>query len=147
MKSRTGYIQYMQFTLGSNKGGVEQGTVFNDPFKLGQMNDSRVAYTSAFVPEEVTVDKYGEAKTGWFPVRDVKVVDAESGVEVEILDAAKGILKFTGVEADTKVKIGYIYDNVVIPQNDIPTVKAHMEGIALSAKARRVQVYYSQMAA
>jgi hypothetical protein len=32
LKSRTGYIQYLQFTAGSNKGGVEQGEVFNDPF-------------------------------------------------------------------------------------------------------------------
>jgi hypothetical protein len=53
MKSRTGYIQYLQFTAGSNKGGVERGEVWNDPFHLGQMTDSRVAYTSAFVPEEV----------------------------------------------------------------------------------------------
>lgn len=145
MKSRTGFIQYLQFTAGSNKGGVAQGDVFNDPFRLGQMNNERVAYTSAFVPETVTVGKDGTAKLSWAPVRDVKIVGAESGATVEIVDAEAGIVKFNGVTGD--VKVGYIYDNIQIPQKDLPILNAHMEGIALSAKARRIAVYYSQMAA
>ena len=44
-------------------------------------------------------------------------------------------------------KIAYVYDNVVIPQNDLPMVKAEMKSIALVAKARRIAVYYSQIAA
>lgn len=145
MKSRTGYIQYLQFTAGSNKGGVVEGDVWNDPFHLGQMSDERVAYTSAFVPEEIELDAEGKAKLHWTPVRDVKLIDAESGAEVEIIDAAKGEIKVTGAEG--KVKVGYIYDNVVIPQNDLPILNAHMEGLSLHAKARRIAIYYSQMAA
>ena len=144
MKSRTGFIQYLQFTAGSNKGGVEQGDVWNDPFALGKMTDNRVAYTSAFVPEEVEL-KDGKATLHWTPVRDVKLIDAESGAEVEIVDAKTGEIKVTGAEG--KVKVGYIYDNVVIPQNDLPILNAHMEGMALHAKARRIAIYYSQMAA
>ena len=149
MKSRTGYIQYLKFVAGSNKGGVAQGDLFNDPFRLGKMTDERVAYTSAFVPETVKVAEDGTAKLTWFPVRDVKLVDAESGAAVEIVDAAKGIIKITGVttESGEGVKVGYIYDNVVIPQNDLPILNAEMDGMELVAKPRRIAVYYSQMAA
>ncbi len=38
-------------------------------------------------------------------------------------------------------------DNVVIPQNDLPIVNAEMKSISLVAKARRVAIYYSQIAA
>ena len=145
LKSRTGFIQYLQFTAGSNKGGVEQGEVFNDVFHLGQMTDNRIAYTSAFVPETVEVGD-GEVTLKWTPVRDVKLIDAESGATVEVLDAAAGKIRISGVSSK-KVKVGYIYDNVVIPQNDLPILNAHMEGIALAAKARRIAIYYSQMAA
>lgn len=135
----------LQFTAGSNKGGVVEGEVWNDPFHLGKMTDERAVYTSAFVPEEVELDAQGKATLHWTPVRDAKVIDAESGVSVEILDAAKGEIKVIG--ASGKVKVGYIYDNVVIPQNDLPILNAHMEGMPLSAKARRIAIYYSQMAA
>lgn len=144
MKSRTGYIQYLQFTAGSNKGGVVEGEVWNDPFHLGQMTDSRVAYTSAFVPEEVELVE-GKAKLHWTPVRDVKLIDAESGASVKVIDAATGEIEVTG--ATGKVKVGYIYDNIVIPQNDLPILNAHMDGKELHAKARRIAIYYSQMAA
>lgn len=144
MKSRTGYIQYLQFTAGSNKGGVVEGEVWNDPFHLGQMRDERVAYTSAFVPEEVTLEG-GRAKLHWTPVRDVKLIDAESGATVKVIDAATGEIEVTGAEG--KVKVGYIYDNIVIPQNDLPILNAHMDGKELHAKARRIAIYYSQMAA
>lgn len=144
LKSRTGFIQYLQFTAGSNKGGVEQGEVFNDVFRLGKMTDERAVYTSAFVPEEVTLVG-GKAKLHWTPVRDVKLIDAESGASVKVIDAATGEIEVTGAEG--KVKVGYIYDNITIPQNDLPIINAHMEGIALSAKARRIAIYFSQMAA
>ena len=34
-----------------------------------------------------------------------------------------------------------------IPQNDLPTLNAEVTGIALTAKARRIAIYYSQVAA
>lgn len=179
MKSRTGFIQYLQFTAGSNKGGVEQGEVFNDPFRLGQMTPERVNYTASLVVDPVT--EAGKFTPVWTPVvngfRTIKV----DGVEVEFND--NFINRYTKEQLATvatktyKVvkknvesgeapiifvnelnasggytvavgdKVGYKYDNVVIPQNDLPIVNAHMEGIALAAKARRVAIYYSQMAA
>lgn len=135
MKSRTGFIQYLQFTAGSNKGGVAQGEVFNDPFKLGKMTEERVSYTAAKVVETIAE---GQTKLAWGPVVEgsVEKFENDAWVKVEGEYAPK---------AGDKVR--YEYDNVVIPQNDIPVLNAHMEGIALSAKARRISVYYSQMAA
>ena len=63
----------------------------------------------------------------------------------KVIDAATGEIEVTG--ATGKVKVGYIYDNIVIPQNDLPILNAHMDGKELHAKARRIAIYYSQMAA
>ena len=65
MKSRTGYIQYLQFVAGSNKGGVEQEDVFNDPFRLGKMGKDRVNYTAAKVVETIAE---GQKELSWGPV-------------------------------------------------------------------------------
>lgn len=148
MTSMTGYVQYIKFIAGSNKGGVRQGDVFNDPFKLGAMTDDRVNYTASAVVEEVTLDGEGAATLAWTPLNAgfvPQVVNGESGVTVEVVDAATGAIKVTGATGTVKVK--YLYDNVVIPQNDLPVYNAKVEGIALKAKARRISIYYSQIAA
>lgn len=148
MSSMTGYIQYIQFVAGSNKGGVEQGEVFNDPFRLGQMTPERVHYTGSAVVEEVKLSE-GVATLSWKPLFagfTPEVVGAESGVTVEIVDAKEGTIKVTGATGN-KVKVKYLYDNIVIPQNDLPVLNARVKGIALEAHARRIAIYYSQMAA
>ena len=38
-------------------------------------------------------------------------------------------------------------DNVIIPQEKLPTLKAELKNIGLEAKARRITVFYSKMAA
>lgn len=38
-------------------------------------------------------------------------------------------------------------DNVVIPQDDLPILSAHLESIHLQARARRIAIYYSQISA
>lgn len=38
-------------------------------------------------------------------------------------------------------------DNVVIPQDDLPILSAHLESIHLQARARRIAIYFSQIAA
>lgn len=38
-------------------------------------------------------------------------------------------------------------DNQIIPQEKLPTVVGRMQGIALTARARRIGVSYSQFAA
>lgn len=47
---------------------------------------------------------------------------------------------------DGDYTIAYDYDNIVIPQNDIPQLNARMNEVTLEAKARRIAVYYSQIA-
>lgn len=152
MASITGYIQYLKFTAGSNKGGVKQGDVFNDPFRLGKMTDERVNYTSSSVVEPV--EAAGDVTLAWTPVvvgafpdpsdptvkHTVKFI-AEDGT-VSYLEPVNGKVTVSG-----KGKIAYAYDNIYIPQNDLPILNAEMDAIALEAKARRIAIYYSQMAA
>lgn len=73
------------------------------------------------------------------------IVGGESGQVVEIVDATTGKIHVEG--ASGTLRIRYAYDNVYIPQNDLPLVNAEMKQIPLVAKARRVAIYYSQIAA
>lgn len=141
LKSRTGYIQYLQFAAGDTKGGVNQGDLFNDPFRLGQMTDERVNYTAAKVVETAAAGEGDvEFTPAWTPVvGDVEVEGEDGWTKVE---ATEGVYT---VPAGARVR--YSYDNVSIPQDKIPHLTARMEGIELAAKARRIAVYYSQMAA
>lgn len=158
MKSRTGYIQYLQFVAGSSKGGVvgagydedgnEIGEVFNDPFRLGKMGKDRVNYTGATIVEEIKKD----GKTAW-PCAGVFAENDKTGkvefVKGKVLpeggEKVSETVDATAVTAGQKVT--YVYDNVVIPQQDIPQLTARMQGIELHAKARRIAIYYSNMAA
>lgn len=170
MKSRTGFIQYLSFVAGSNKGGVEQGDLFNDPFRLGKMTDNRVNYTASLVVDPVTESDGTYSFTpAWTPVVKGFKTILVNGVRVEFAEnfinkytpaqletveyhtyktiAADGTVAYVDeVVATAGMKVAYHYDNVVIPQNDLPIVNAHVDGISLEAKARRVAIYYSQMA-
>ena len=151
MSSMTGYINYLQYTAGSNKGQTKQGDVFNDPFRLGKVDPD---YTGAAVVDTVPASTT-ELTPAWTPVvkgaftgddgstkYDVKIVKAAGGVSYANLT---GEGKVTGLaEGD---RVAYFYDNVVIPQNDLPIVNVEMKSMTLLAKARRVAVYYSQIAA
>ena len=148
MSSLSGYINYIEYTTGSNKGQVKQGDVINSPFGLGNVDPD---YTSARVVETVTLAGDGTATLAWAPIYDgddaaskAAVVGSE-GATVQVVDAKTGKIKVTGASGEVKIK--YVYDNVVIPQNDIPIVNARMQSIPLIAKARRIAVYYSQIAA
>jgi hypothetical protein len=57
-------------------------------------------------------------------------------------------------EGAVKAKVAYEYDNIVVPQighkaekDAIPTLTANMTHIQLHARARRIAIYYSQIAA
>ena len=151
MTSMAGYISYLKFVKGTNKGESKRGDLVADPFKLGNVD---VNYTSSLVVETVKLDESNKATLSWFPVfvgkdefgRDFSpsIVGHPEAV-VEVKDAQKGIVSITN--ASGEVKIRYAYDNVVIPQNDLPILNAEMANIALVAKARRIAVYYSQLAA
>ena len=150
MTSFSGYITYVQYTAGSNKGNTKQGDVLNDPFRLGKVDKD---YTSDTVVESFVGDGTTTAfKVMWGPIvtTSVKVLvnGAEKVVDTDYTIAEDGTVTFTTAPvADDQIRIGYVYDNIVIPQNDLPIVNAEIKSIALVAKARRVAVYYSQIAA
>lgn len=142
MTARSGYVTYIEYVAGSNKGGVKQGDVFNNPFEIGEMGESRVNYTGATVVETVAVD--GEVK--WGKAGTIGCFDEENKFQEGMVKKADGSIVAL---ADVVVgdEVSYIYDNIVIPQADLPIINARTKDIPLVAKARRIAVYYSQMAA
>lgn len=95
---------------------------------------------------------YGSAKTkgvrtvaNGTGIIDRQKTDGTGGME-RIYDASTAVITLTtGVTG--AFTIAYRYNNTAIPQNDLPVITAQMKGIALQAKARRIAVYYSQLAA
>ena len=158
MTSITGYVTYLRYTLGVNKGGVTKNTVINAPHRLGEMNEDRVNYTADRVVENIAVSatKFTPA---WAPATNVEIVstDAEGKVTrtpVTLPENYDGKSELTiAVPSGAKsAKVAYLYNNTVIPQigskdDAIPTLSADMVHIQLHAKARRIAVYYSQIAA
>lgn len=158
MTSIHGYVAYVKYSAGVNKGGVKQGDLIRDPFRVGALESN---YTGSAVVEPVSgeagekevVLAFGPVVAGSFGEgKDVKILDTttasgEVAVTYAALEAGKeNTVKVTFVEGHT-YKVAYVYDNVVIPQKTIPTLVASMDGIELHAKARRIGVMYSQMAA
>lgn len=148
MASYSGYITYVKYTSGTNKGMTKQGDVFNDPFRLGKVD---VNFTGSAIVEEVKLasgESSKEVTLAWTPVvenafgegKTVKFIPEEG--EPSFLTIHEG--KVTVSESG---RIAYMYDNERIPQNDLPIVNAEIESLPLVAKARRVAVYYSQIAA
>lgn len=188
----------INYVAGSNKGATKQGDVFNNPFRLGDVDQD---YTSSRVVETVKLDEEGKGKLAWKPIaaihtvtsgsrddelpfywgrnaihtslRDPQYGSAEEATaaqkfqnaiqdnvfkvlstdgfvdwtDVTVVNAQTGEFEVTGEEVPEEVKVAYVYDNVVIPQNDLPILNATMESIPLIARARRIAVYYSQIAA
>jgi hypothetical protein len=126
------------------------------------MNESRMNYTAAHVTEDVAAGTGAQA-LAWTPIVKGSIVEGGVAYDVKLVKAGAsdvfgfynpadkkfysdaGFTSQINVAADTKV--AYVYDNVVIPQNDIPQLTASLEGIELAAKARRIGIYYSQLAA
>ena len=177
MSSMSGYVNYVQYTRGSNKGAYVQGDVINDPFRLGSFKEGAdkkldINYTAAKVCEAKTAatDAKYDVSLMWTPVvpTTVEVVTAgatfrdngegklqemENG-QVKVggkegtVDYATGAISFAASTLTSgAVFVNYAYDNVVIPQNDLPIINAEIKAIPLIAKARRIAIYYSQIAA
>lgn len=152
MTSITGYVTYLRYTMGVNKGGVEQGQLVNAHHRFGTMDENRVNYTSDRVVEKAESEVFVPA---WNPV-------VAGSVEVETAPgkwvAAEGAVDEDGAaiagafKATVGQRVRYLYDNIIIPQkgdgvNTIPTLTANMTHIQLHARARRIAIYYSQIAA
>lgn len=170
MSSMSGFVTYINYTAGSNKGDIEQGHVFNNPFMLGDVKSA--TYTADRVVEDAASGtgaqalawlQDGDVSKGAFPVKsgdtttyyDIKLVKSGADDIYGFYKAAdkKFYSSFDGTTYSSQInvaegtKVAYVYDNVVIPQNDLPILNAKMESIPLLAKARRIAVYYSQIAA
>ena len=142
MTSYSGVITYAKYTYGSNKGGIKQGQVIADPWSIKARNEDNMRYTGAPVVEAIAPEAV-EFIPAWKPV-DGKVEFVKENGDVEEKELVDG--KIT-IAAGTYVKARYVYDNVKIPQDDLPTVNVEMANLPLVAKARRVAIYYSQIAA
>lgn len=156
MSSMSGYVTYLEYQYASNKGGIKQNDKFSDPF--GHYHDTAKGFqdfTSARVVETVPAGAT-ELTLAWTPVvtKAFEVVEGDATVEYDVkVMKADGTIAYANV-TDGKVtglaegdRVAYAYDNIVVPQNDLPMIKAEMKSIALVAKARRIAVYYSQIAA
>lgn len=62
-------------------------------------------------------------------------------VVYEAQDASTVGVTFDAALTDGDYELAYSYNNVYIPQNDLPLLNAEMDGIALTAKARRIAIY------
>ena len=154
MTSFTGYISYMEFALGND---ADFSNPVQNPFTYGLMTEDRMRYTSNAVVETVTLAS-SNATLGFKGIilNGNKLANGtvtKDGAEVTYTAEKKdnGLVEITvssGAGATDSVKVSYEYDNQVIPaQNELPTVKARMSGITLTAKARRIAIEYSQFAA
>ena len=163
MSSMRGYINYIQYSFSTKKGDVqpdENGNMpmISNPWGFG---DAHVDYTSRKVVEQFEGDgSTKEFTVMWNPVfvekdKDGKylalkvTVDGTAVADADItVDSESGkVTLATAPAEDAVVKVAYAYDNVIVPQANLPMVKAEMKSIALVAKARRIAIFYSQIAA
>ena len=161
MSSLSGYVTYLRYTAGIDKGGVVAGDTFNGVYGMGHMDADRMRYSSSAVSEihELTEAEATKKTFGldWYPV--VKVVDIRSVNNNNALVPAdqytvdnEGKVTFAEameITAGMKFKIRYFYDNESIPQtvtpNSLPTLTARMQAVNLHAHARRIAVYYNDL--
>ena len=162
MSSMSGYVTYIEYVAGKNKGQTENGDLFNSPFKLGDVNSNYTSdavvenFQAAASPAAVT-PVWGPVATGVFDYNntkyDFKLLDYgtdstyASTPTVTYGNFVDGQIPAASQTASHYYKVAYRYDNVIVPQNDLPTLRAEMKSISLIAKARRIAVFYSQIAA
>ena len=158
----------IEYVKGTTKGASEAGELTNGVYKLGDVDQT---YTGDNVVETFVAN---QEKLGFAPVvkeafkaadgktvlGDIAVTTGTTTVYGTFADAAalkEGTLAnmtFKAADGSSTThtfaagdKIAYKYDNIVIPQETLPTLKAELKNIGLEAHARRIAVFYSQMAA
>ena len=146
MSSMYGNVAYIKYVKGTTKGESTQGDMTNSVWALGDVD---VNYTGNAVVESVDSFTSGTTKIA-FPqgASNVRFLDADGNaltVTGDVTVAADGTV--TATVTGTVKKIAYTYDNIVVPQETLPTLKAELQNIGLEAHARRIAVFYSQMAA
>ena len=173
MTSITGYVPYMKYTAGITKGETSYGTVFGDPWTIGEPNGAAgridANYTGMNVVEtagyaDVDASTHKVVTLAWTPVTSIaKVQKKASGADTWtdlVLDTnytvgkkadgvtLDGTITLTSALSDGDlVKVAYVYDNAIVPQAALPTIKAEVANVQLFAKPRRIAVFYSQLTA
>jgi len=170
MASFSGNLVYMSYGLGQEKGGVggrdtdgHLKTVTNNPWMLGKMDKARAEYTGERVVERVEEVAGGTGvELMWQPVniekdaaglhKNIIVKDLAGnllveGVNYTVDDSDPKHVKIANGGVAYSYKVGYIYDNVVVPQDKLPTFVGEMKNIPVAARARRIAIVYSQIAA
>lgn len=149
MSSMSGYVTYVDYMAGTKKGQTSEGDLFNGFKGLGDVNPN---YTSNVVVEEAAyadlTTNHTTATLMWTPVLKVESVKKFAGnswsdlasTDYTVDETAGTVTLNSGLSDGQKIKIAYVYNNIVVPQNDLPTLKAEMKSIALIAKARRIAV-------
>lgn len=144
----------VNYVAGTTKGETEVEDLFNNPFQLGDAafdeatgtytNKAKIdsRYTSNAVVETLANAITNVSGLAFNPVIQLwkeDQTDPSGWTEVAIAE--------DGTIASTSGKVKYLYDNIIIPQATLPTLKAEMKSIPLIARARRIAIYYSQIAA
>ena len=156
MSSMYGNVAYIEYVKGTTKGESKEGDFTNGVWSLGDVD---VNYTGQAVVEPVetftsgttaVAFKQGAAGVRLLDANGAQVDDAD-GEHPATVNADTGVITQTSFKSNKSAsdvaKIAYTYDNVVIPQETLPTLKAELKNIGLEARARRIAVFYSQMAA
>lgn len=122
------------------------GKIYKGEFKSkvftaeGKDNDGVVeGRAGRFVVDHSGATEVGTITYGYAKAKSV--TGAIYGGETE------AVITFTQEHPTGKAAIKYTYNNIAIMQDDIPMVTAVQKGIYLMAKARRIAINYSQMAA
>lgn len=158
----------IEYVKGTTKGESAQGDMTNSVWELGDVDKN---YTGDSVVETFVAS---QTKLGFAPVvegvfksadgktvlGDIAVTTGSTTVygtfanEASRKDGTLASMTFKAADGTSTThtfaandKIAYKYDNVIIPQEELPTLKAQLNNIGLEAHARRIAVFYSQMAA
>ena len=176
MTSITGYVAYVEYHTGIKKGQTDADAFLNSPFKLANVDPNytsdRIVEDVTPGTGAQTAISWTPFVHGVFPV-EVNNQTVNYDVKLTTTNASTHEVTVTYAffnEADKKfyenfnpatseysdqitvldnTKAAYVYDNIIVPQpeNELPTIKAEIKNIALLAKARRIAIYYSQIAA
>lgn len=154
----SGFVTYVNYVSGIDKGETAEGDLFSNPFMLGDVaaNGTRKDHIDANFTGATVIEKVAEAgKVAWmqggefgaFGVLDDTDPDEQPAFHKGYV-LKKNATKLTAI-ASVAVgdEVSYVYNNIIIPQEKLPVLKAEMKSIPLIARARRIAIYYSQMAA
>lgn len=154
----SGFVTYVNYVSGIDKGETAEGDLFSNPFMLGDVavNGTRKPRIDANFTGATVIEKVAEAgKVAWMQGGEFGafgVLDDTDPTEEPAFHKGYVLKKNdTKLTAVASVAVGddvsYVYNNIIIPQEKLPVLKAEMKSIPLIARARRIAIYYSQMAA